>query len=101
MNRLAVLLALHSLRCWRSAVAVQEGEEETQVGYATRADGFLCVGDAEAANKLLSTQLYMRRMPLIPEAELLASSRRHPLHPAMTWLLHTRRVPTLPPPRWR
>ena len=75
----------------------QEGEEETQVDYATRADGLLCVGDAEAANKLLSTQLYMQRMPLIPEEELLASSRRHPLHPAMTWLLHTRRVPTLPP----
>ena len=39
----------------------------------------------------------MQRMPLVPEEELLASSRRHPLHPAMTWLLHTRRVPTLPP----
>ena len=44
-----------------------------------------------------TTQLYMQRMPLVPEEELLASSRRHPLHPAMTWLLHTRRVPTLPP----
>ena len=42
------------------------------------------------------THLFLHRMPLIPEEELLASSRRHPLHPDMVWLLHARRVPALP-----
>ena len=41
----------------------------------------------------------MDRRPLIPKAELLASSVLHPADHSMAWLLHTRRTPLLPDSR--
>ena len=41
----------------------------------------------------------MDRRPLIPKAELLASSVLHPSDHSMAWLLHTRRTPLLPDSR--
>ena len=47
----------------------------------------------ESVNGLLSVERYAARWPLIPVAELHASSIQHPLHPEWRWLLHSRRVP--------
>ena len=47
----------------------------------------------EAVNRLLNVERYAARWPLIPVAELHASSIQHPLHPEWRWLLHSRRVP--------
>ena len=44
---------------------------------------------------LLSVDRYAERWPLIPVAELHASSVQHPLHPEWRWLLHSRRVPCI------
>ena len=44
---------------------------------------------------LLSTERYSKRWPLIPEAELHASSVQHPDEKSWLYLLHTRRVPVL------
>ena len=35
------------------------------------------------------------RLPLIPAAELHASSVQHPMHAEYRWLLHSRRVPVV------
>ena len=47
----------------------------------------------EKVNEYLSVERYADRWPLIPPAELHASSIQHPLHPEWRWLLHSRRVP--------
>ena len=49
----------------------------------------------EAVTRLLSVERYATRWPLIPVAELHASSVQHPLHPEWRWLLHSRRVPCI------
>ena len=59
----------------------------------------LCFGSREKINEHLSTDGYMDRRPLIPVAELLASSVLHPADHSMAWLLHTRRTPVLPDSR--
>ena len=52
----------------------------------------------EAVHALLNVERYATRWPLIPGAELHASSVQHPQHPDWRWLLHVRRVPVKPPP---
>ena len=47
----------------------------------------------ELVQKLLDVARYSLRWPLIPFAELHASSVQHPEHPEWRWLLHSRRVP--------
>ena len=59
----------------------------------------LCFGSREKVNEHLSTDGYMDRRPLIPQAELLASSVMHPFDHSMVWLLHTRRTQLLPDSR--
>jgi hypothetical protein len=56
----------------------------------------LCFGSRGKINEHLSTDGYMDRRPLIPKAELLASSVLHPADRSLAWLLHTRRTPLLP-----
>ena len=50
------------------------------------------VQDPHAVDKLLDVRRYAARWPLIPAAELFASSVVHPVYPHMKWLLHTRSV---------
>ena len=59
----------------------------------------LCFGKRALINNHLSTDGYMDRRPLIPKAELLASSVLHPADHSLAWLLHTRRTPLLPDSR--
>ena len=58
--------------------------------------GILYFGTAEKVNAILNVQAYCQAWPLIPQAELYASSVRHPSHLEFCWLLNTRRVPTTP-----
>ena len=58
-----------------------------------------CFGNRALINEHLSTDGYMDRRPLIPKAELFASSVLHPADHSMAWLLHTRRTPLLPDSR--
>ena len=51
----------------------------------------------EAVHQILDVERYSKRWPLIPPAELHASSVQHPSHSDWRWLLHSRRVPVLPP----
>ena len=51
----------------------------------------------EAVHQILDVERYSKRWPLIPLAELHASSVQHPSHSDWRWLLHSRRVPVLPP----
>ena len=53
------------------------------------------IGEASEAHRYLNVEAYMASWPLIPKAELHASSVQHPLHAEMRWLLHTRCVPVL------
>ena len=62
-------------------------------------DDILCFGNPDKINNHLSVDGYMDRRPLIPKAELLASSVLHPAHPSLAWLLHTRRIPLKPDSR--
>ena len=50
----------------------------------------------ELVHALLDVDRYVARWPLIPVAELHASSVQHPSHPDWRWLLHVRRVPVKP-----
>eukprot|EP00812_Abedinium_dasypus_P007843 NODE_1_length_8589_cov_4.556480.p1 GENE.NODE_1_length_8589_cov_4.556480~~NODE_1_length_8589_cov_4.556480.p1 ORF type:complete len:2586 (+),score=446.46 NODE_1_length_8589_cov_4.556480:571-8328(+) len=50
----------------------------------------------ERVHELLNVDRYAERWPLIPLAELHASSVQHPEHPDWRWLLHVRRVSTMP-----
>ena len=50
--------------------------------------GILYFGPAEVIQKFLAVEKYQERWPLIPAAELHASSVRHPMHPECRWL-HT------------
>ena len=55
-------------------------------------DGKFCLGPKEKVHPILDVQRYVARWPLIPTAELHASSVQHPDDIHMRWLLHTRRV---------
>ena len=55
-----------------------------------------CVGPKEKVHALLDVERYILQWPLIPIAELHASSVQHPDDPSMRWLLHSRRVQCLP-----
>ena len=59
----------------------------------------LCFGNRDLINEHLSVDGYMDRRPLIPKAELLASSVLRPADHSMAWLLHSRRTPLLPDSR--
>ena len=54
-----------------------------------------CVGSKEKVLALLDVERYILQWPLIPIAELHASSVQHPDDPNMRWLLHSRRVACL------
>ena len=55
-------------------------------------DGKFCLGPREKVHPILDVQRYVARWPLIPTAELHASSVQHPDDIDMRWLLHTSRV---------
>ena len=59
-------------------------------------EGVFCFGPRDKIHKLLDVELYATQWPLIPLAELHASSVQHPAEPSMRWLLHTRRVQCTP-----
>ena len=50
----------------------------------------------KTVHALLNVECYIQQWPLIPIAELHASSVQHPDDPSMRWLLHSRRVACLP-----
>ena len=54
--------------------------------------GAFCVGPKDKIHKILDVERYIKTWPLIPVAELHASSVQHPDDISMRWLLHTRRV---------
>ena len=54
-----------------------------------------CVGPKEKVHALLDVERYIQEWPLIPIAELHASSVQHPDDRSMRWLLHSRRVTCL------
>ena len=56
----------------------------------------LRVQNVAQVNKILCVRRYAERWPLIPKAELFASSIVHPSFPDMKWLLHTRVVALQP-----
>eukprot|EP00438_Fugacium_kawagutii_P025227 Skav230240 [mRNA] locus=scaffold1818:78429:87690:+ [translate_table: standard] len=58
--------------------------------------GILYFGPSAEIDKFFNVKQYQERWPLIPAAELHASSAQHPDCPEYKWLLHTRRVPVLP-----
>jgi hypothetical protein len=58
--------------------------------------GAFCVGPREKVHAILDVQRYIAKWPLIPAAELHASSVQHPDDLGMRWLLHTRRVKCTP-----
>ena len=58
--------------------------------------GAFCLGPKEKIDAILNVQRYIEQWPLIPVAELHASSVQHPDDFAMRWLLHSRRVPCAP-----
>ena len=57
--------------------------------------GIYYVQSAEKVHEFMNVERYAKRWPMIPSAELHASSVQHPSHPEWRWLLHTRRVPVL------
>ena len=59
-------------------------------------DGNFCMGPKEKVHVFLDVGRYVSQWPLIPTAELHASSVQHPDDSSMRWLLHSRRVPCLP-----
>ena len=59
-------------------------------------DGAFCFGPRDEVDDLLSVARYAAEWPLIPVAELHASSVQHPGDLSMRWLLHTRRVNCIP-----
>ena len=54
--------------------------------------GVFCLGPKDHIQKLLNVERYIERWPLIPRAELHASSVQHPDDTSMRWLLNTQRV---------
>ena len=54
--------------------------------------GAFCLGPKEKVDEILNVQRYIAQWPLIPVAELHASSVQHPDDLAMRWPLHSRRV---------
>ena len=54
--------------------------------------GALCFGPKGKIHEILNVERYIQKWPLIPKAELHASSVQHPDDTSMRWLLHTRRV---------
>jgi hypothetical protein len=58
--------------------------------------GIYYVQSAEQVHEFMNVERYAKRWPMIPSAELHASSVQHPSHLDWRWLLHTRRVPVLP-----
>ena len=60
-------------------------------------DGAFCFGPKERVHAILDVQRYVTQWPLIPMAELHASSVEHPDDRSMRWLLHSRRVPCIEP----
>jgi hypothetical protein len=59
-------------------------------------NGAFCVGPKDKVHAILDVQRYITTWPLIPTAELHASSVQHPDDLGMRWLLHTRRVKCTP-----
>ena len=55
-------------------------------------DGTFCFGPKAKIHAILDVQRYIKNWPLIPAAELHASSVQHPDDLSMRWILHTRRV---------
>ena len=54
--------------------------------------GAFCFGPKGKIHEILNVERYIQKWPLIPKAELHASSVQHPDDTSMRWLLHTRRV---------
>jgi len=57
--------------------------------------GVYYIQSPELVHKILDTNRYAQRWPLIPQNELHASSVQHPHYAGWRWLLHSRRVPLL------
>ena len=55
-------------------------------------NGTFCAGPRDKVNAILAVERYESTWPLIPAAELHASSVQHPDDLSMRWLLHNRRV---------
>ena len=57
---------------------------------------YLCFGNRDLIDNVLTTKRYCELFPLIPPEQLYGSSALHPADERMSWLLHTRRVQMLP-----
>ena len=68
-------------------------EREGDVSSVPRLGGEYFLPSPKEVQKRLAVERYEQRWPLIPAAELHASSVEHPDCAEWRWLLHTRRVP--------
>ena len=69
------------------------GDSHPASGYLlVEESGAFCLGPKEKIHEILDVERYIKKWPLIPRAELLASSVQHPDDTSMHWLLHTRQV---------
>ena len=63
-----------------------------QGGLLMEDSGAFCVGPKDKIHEIPNVERYIKKWPLIPQAELHASSVQHPDDISMRWLLHSRRV---------
>ena len=66
--------------------------QPAQGGLLVEESGAFCVAPKDKIHKILNVERYIKKWPLIPQAELHASSVQHPDDNSMRWLLHSRRV---------
>ncbi|CAK0903594.1 unnamed protein product, partial [Prorocentrum cordatum] len=94
---------LYPVYLWRGATEKRIITELRHTGSGTSTfltcGDTLCFGGRDKINGHLSTDGRMERWPLIPKAEVLASSVLHPSDHSMARLLHARRIPLLPDSR--
>jgi hypothetical protein len=72
------------------------GSHPTLSSLLLEESGAFCLGPKDKIHKILNVERYIEKWPLIPQAELHASSVQHPEDISMRWLLHSRRVTRKP-----
>ena len=77
-------------------MATSDGQHSAGGTLLVHDDGAFCFGPRDKVDNLLNVARYAAQWPLIPLAELHASSVQHPHDLSMRWLLHTRRVKCIP-----
>ena len=75
---------------------IADGSQSTLGSLLVEDNGAFCLGPKDKIHKILNVERYIQKWPLIPQAELHASSVQHPDDISMRWLLHSRRVTRMP-----